>query len=822
MRKRLTNLQSQKKIRKSRPILKRIPKTTPRPLRRVSIHAMPIRFINRLLDHLSHEGYRPTTIRNIVKDLRISQEDRRSFDDAILKAEEDGVIELGRDDCIRLPALPDEIVGTYRSNKRGFGFVKPAQRFREGDVYIGAGAQGDAVSGDTVRVVIARSGRWKGKGDAGKIVEVLERGRGEYVGTLYKRGDSWFAQPDGRELHDPVIIRDVGAKDAKQGDKIVFEMLHYPEKDYYGEGVISRVLGDAGRPDVETQAVMLAYGLLEEFNEDSKEEARNAASHFEETGDEGREDLTNEFIFTIDPPDARDFDDAINISFNKETNEWELGVHIADVASFVPQDSALDKGAIERGNSVYLPRRVIPMLPEVLSNGVCSLQEGVRRWAKSVFIRFDNKGKVLGHRLRNTVICSAKRLTYLEAQALIDGDEKEARKNTVAGGAYSDELIETLKLADTLAKKLLARRRRDGMIELQLPEVVLEFDDDGHVIDAHPEDDAFTHRIIEMFMVEANEAVARTFAGMDIPLLRRVHPEPKFGDMIELRLFARSVGVGISEEPTRHDLQRLLQATKESESSRAVHFAVLRTLSQAIYSPAEVGHFALASHHYAHFTSPIRRYPDLTVHRAIAAYLDQTDNGTSTKGGKSRRAVVGNIRNDERVLDEGALLEVGAHCSSTERNAEQAERSLRTFLVLQFLNDKHLGDEFTGIITGFTSAGLFVSLERFLVEGLCRFDSLKQTSKSAGRWEKLEGTGQIVAVRSGAVLSIGDRVTVQITAIDLPTRQMEVHVLKMPKRHIEDVALVAPTNSKSKRGGRNKSGSKNHKSNRKGKGRKRK
>ncbi|MBT4524533.1 MAG: RNB domain-containing ribonuclease, partial [Phycisphaerae bacterium] len=570
---------------------------------------MTMRFTNRLLDHLMHDGYRPTTIRNIVKDLRISHDDRAAFDETISSAEENGLIELGRDDCVRLPALPEEIVGSYRSNKRGFGFVKPNQRFREGDVYIGSGAEGDAVSGDTVRVVISQSGRWSGKGAAGKIVEVLERGRGEYVGTLFKRGNTWLAQPDGRELHDPIIIRDITAKDAKDGDKIVFEMLHYPEKDYYGEGVISRVLGDAGKPDVETQAVMLAYGLFEEFNEDSKDEARNAATHFEETGDVDREDLTSQFIFTIDPPDARDFDDAINITYDQDKKEWELGVHIADVASFVSVGSALDKGAIERGNSVYLPRKVIPMLPEVLSNGVCSLQEGVRRWAKSVFIRFDDKGRVLGHRLQNTVICSAKRLTYLEAQALIDGNEKEARKNTVAGGTYSEELIATLKRADSLAKKLLSRRRRDGMIELQLPEVVLEFDEDGHVIDAHPEDDAFTHRIIEMFMVEANEAVARTFAGMDIPILRRVHPEPKFGDMIELRLFARSVGVGISDEPTRHDLQRLLQATKDSDSSRAVHFAVLRTLSQAIYSPTEVGHFALASHHYAHFTSPIRRYP---------------------------------------------------------------------------------------------------------------------------------------------------------------------------------------------------------------------
>ncbi|MBT5366159.1 MAG: VacB/RNase II family 3'-5' exoribonuclease [Phycisphaerae bacterium] len=781
---------------------------------------MTMRFTNRLLDHLMHDGYRPTTIRNIVKDLRISHDDRAAFDETISSAEENGLIELGRDDCVRLPALPEEIVGSYRSNKRGFGFVKPNQRFREGDVYIGSGAEGDAVSGDTVRVVISQSGRWSGKGAAGKIVEVLERGRGEYVGTLFKRGNTWLAQPDGRELHDPIIIRDITAKDAKDGDKIVFEMLHYPEKDYYGEGVISRVLGDAGKPDVETQAVMLAYGLFEEFNEDSKDEARNAATHFEETGDVDREDLTSQFIFTIDPPDARDFDDAINITYDQDKKEWELGVHIADVASFVSVGSALDKGAIERGNSVYLPRKVIPMLPEVLSNGVCSLQEGVRRWAKSVFIRFDDKGRVLGHRLQNTVICSAKRLTYLEAQALIDGNEKEARKNTVAGGTYSEELIATLKRADSLAKKLLSRRRRDGMIELQLPEVVLEFDEDGHVIDAHPEDDAFTHRIIEMFMVEANEAVARTFAGMDIPILRRVHPEPKFGDMIELRLFARSVGVGISDEPTRHDLQRLLQATKDSDSSRAVHFAVLRTLSQAIYSPTEVGHFALASHHYAHFTSPIRRYPDLTLHRAIAAYLDHTDNGTISKGGKSKRSIIGNIRDDERVLDEGVLLDVGANCSSTERNAEQAERSLRTFLVMQFLNDKHLGDEFSGIITGFSSSGLFISLERFLIEGLCRFDSLKQSSKSSGRWEKLEGTGQIVAVRSGAVLSIGDKVTVQISAIDLPTRQMELHVIKMPKKHIDDIADIAQPARNSKRGGRNKSTSKNNKSKRRGKGRK--
>lgn len=776
---------------------------------------MPLRFTSRLLDHLTHEGYHPSTAEAIAKDLRIPSEDREVFDRALEEAHSQGTIEIGRDHCIRLPSLPDEITGKYRSNKRGFGFVSPSVRYREGDVYIASGAQGDAVSGDTVLVAVSQSSRYTGRGSAGRITEIIQRGRSEYVGSLFKKGKTWLVRPDGRELHDPIIIRDISAKNAKGGDKVVFEMLHYPERDYYGEGVITRVLGAAGKPDVETQAVVLAHGLHTEFDEKSKKEAQQAAIYFEETGDTDREDHTDTFIFTIDPPDAKDFDDAINIAFDSKTNEWELGVHIADVACFVQAGSALDLGAMERGNSVYLPRHVIPMLPEVLSNGVCSLQEGVRRWAKSVFIHFDDRGRVLGHRMRNTVICSAKRLTYLEAQALIDGDEKEARRNSVTGGEYSSQLVEALKLADQLARKLLSRRRNAGMIELQLPEVVLEFDDDGHVVDAHPEDDAFTHRIIEMFMVKANEAVATTFAGLGIPVIRRVHPEPNFGDMEELSLFARSVGVSIGQEPTREDLQRLLQVTRESDVSRAVHFAVLRTLSQAKYSPAEIGHFALASEHYAHFTSPIRRYPDLTLHRAIAVYLHHTDNGTTVGGGKARRQLIERIRDDNRSIDEGQLIDLGEHCSSTERNAERAERSLRTFLVMQFLHENHLGDEFEGIITGFTSRGLFVSLERFLVEGLANFEMMDDSSNKSNRWDKIEGTGRIVAKRSGAVLSIGDRVQVQIFAIDLPSRQMELRLTKTPKLHIDELGLERTSSKRTKRTGRKKSSSKRKRGGRK-------
>jgi ribonuclease R len=443
------------------------------------------------------------------------------------------------------------------------------------------------------------------------------------------------------------------------------------------------------------------------------------------------------------------------------------------------------------------------MLPEVLSNGVCSLQEGVPRFTKSAFITFDGRGVPQRQRLASTVIKSRKRLTYLEAQALIDGDLNEARKHARTEPEYSDELIETLRRAEKLAKILEARRMRDGMIVLQLPEVELVFDEDGHVIDAQPEDNAYTHKLIEMFMVEANEALARTFDDLNVPVLRRIHPEPSYGDLEELRMFARAAHVSVPEEPTRRDLQALLEATRHTPAARAIHFAVLRTLAKASYSPALVGHFALASDHYAHFTSPIRRYPDLSLHRAMQAYLDLTDNGRESGGGKKRKALGRKVREDKRVPDEAALVKLGQHCSETEVEAEQAERELREFLVMQFLGEKHLGDEFTAVITGMMSSGVFVSIDRFLVEGRVRWQDIGPPTKDSamrgahgrdvtrpreyrggGRnagWVVNESTGRARAA-SGAEIAIGDIVTVQIVAVDLGSRHLDLMLTKLPQR----------------------------------------
>ncbi len=756
---------------------------------------MPLRFTGRVLEHLSHSGYRPATRKQIASEMRVDPDDQAVFDEAIGKLRDEGKISIDEDRLLRLPTMPDEIVGRFRLNQRGFGFIIPDLPFREGDLFVPRGSVRDAVSGDTVRAQVVRQ-EWRAKakpgrsGVIGRVIEVIDRGQDQFVGALVKRGKNWFVKPDGKSLYDPVLIRDPHAKNAKEGDKVVIELLHYPEEDYHAEGVITKVLGEAGRPDVETQAVIEAHGLRTEFPDAAVKEAHDAARRFDEQAEnvgDDREDLTERFIFTIDPPDAKDFDDAISITYNSEDDEWTLGVHIADVSNFVRPGSELDNEGKARGNSVYLPRLVIPMLPETLSNGVCSLQEGVPRFTKSAFITFDGKGRVLTQRAAATVIKSAKRLTYLEAQALIDGDLGEARKHTRSEPVYSDELIEALQLSDRLAKILRKRRHRDGMIVLNLPEVELVFDDGGHVIDAVPEDNAFTHTIIEMFMVEANEAIARMFDLLGVPIVRRIHPDPSFGDIEELRMYAAAAQQSLPDEPTRHDIQKLLDATRQTPAARAIHFAVLRTLTKATYSPAVIGHFALASDHYAHFTSPIRRYPDLSLHRALQAFLDATDNGKSVPGGRKRIALGKRLLDDTRVPDEGVLIGLGHHCSDTEQEAARAERTLRDFLVMQFLKEHHLGDEFPGVVTGVAGAGVFVSIERFLVEGMVKMTDMPQSAGRPDRWNTDESTGRLVAQRSGASLGIGDIVTVQIVNVDLASRHLDLMLTEVPERNVQDV-----------------------------------
>jgi ribonuclease R len=756
---------------------------------------MPLRYKRRLIEHMKHDDYSPRRVVDVASDLGIEGAEVEEFAAAVAELTEQGLLHVDPQGFVMLPSLAKVaergdgfVIGSFRKNPRGFGFVEPEVAVREKSVFIPAEGTGDALSGDTVRIRLERDERGRGAvgpGWIGQIVEVVKRKRSSFTGELVRRGGQWVVYPDGRELTKPIVVQDAESKNAKEGDKVVVEIVAYPEGDYLAEGVVTRVLGEAGKPDVETQAVIAAFDLPGEFPEECVEQAREASAEFERQIAEWKEkgssalhnrlDLTGEFIITIDPPDAKDYDDAISIK--RTADGWELGVHIADVAHFIEPNSALDVEARDRANSCYLPRKVIPMLPEVLSNGICSLQEGVPRFCKSAFITYDTQGNVKGEGCANTLIKSAKRLTYLEAQALIDGDFNEARKHAKTPPKYTDELLAALKEMDALAKAIQGRRNRQGMIVLDLPEVELIFDANGHVVDAEREDDAFTHKLIEMFMVEANEVLARLFENLNVPLLRRIHPEPIPGDVDDMRDVARVAGFRIPKNPTREELQGLLSATRGTPAARAVHIAVLRTLTKAEYSPALIGHFALASEAYAHFTSPIRRYADLTVHRALAEYLRRTENGRRRPRNDADRKRLGqDLRRTEACPPEEDLVEIGRHATMRESNAESAERELRNFLVLQLLSG-HIGESYGGVITNVNNRGVFVQIDKYLCDGFVKAEDLPGDVTRGNQlpvWKVDAKSGALVDTRSGRSFNFGDLVKVKIAQVDLAKRQLEL------------------------------------------------
>ncbi len=746
---------------------------------------MPVRYKSRILQHVTRQPGEPQHLRQLADELGVPAEDRDAFHDAVKELERAGDIVLGASDTIALPPIGREVVGSFRLNDRGFGFIIPDKANAQGDLFVPPGRNNGALTGDRVRASVrTERGRMGGSRSpyTGEIIEIIQRGQTSFVGTLRKRGSMWMVDVDGKTLNDPVIIRDASVKGAAVGAKVVIELTQYPEGTYTAEGVITEVLGEAGQPDVETAAICHAYGLELKFPGNVQAEARGIVGEYNRNPEpffEGRLDMRDTFTVTIDPPDAKDYDDAISISRlpgkKSSGGTWELGIHIADVATFVKPGSALDTEAQQRGNSVYLPRLVIPMLPEVLSNGICSLQPGVPRLARSVFITYDGEAKIVSRRYANTVLQSAFRLTYLEAQALIDGKPDEAAQHARADNTYTDELIDALDQMTQLSKAIRRRRQDAGMIELALPEVELIYDDEGHVVDAEPEDDAYTHKLIEAFMVEANEAVAELFADLNVDAIRRTHPDPSQDDSTQLQSFARVAGYNIPDNPSRKELQNLLNAVRDKPSARAVHLAVLKTLTRAEYACDLVGHFALASEHYLHFTSPIRRYPDLTAHRQLAAALDVLGDKTELPKQPAQRRKIGRkISEDKRCASLDELNDIARRCSVTERNAESAERELRDLLVLQLM-EKHVGETFSGTVTGVMGFGVFVQIDKYLVEGMIRSDQLPGAPTE--RYKLNEHTGALVAQRSGRAITLGDQFQVKIVQVNLGRREMDLQIV---------------------------------------------
>jgi len=709
-----------------------------------------------VLKTMQSHRYHPMRLRRLARFFDVAEEDYGEFRALVKQLIREGEIAQVRG-VLRLPKQKRPrkkgdrtIEGRFSLSERGFGFVEPDEP--DGptggdDLFIPPKETLDAVTGDTVLAEVEGKGN---KGYYGRILEVKERGCERFVGTLLETDAGPVVRPDGGVLHQDFAVPDAASAGARPKDKVVFEVVTYALKGEPGQAVITEVLGHRGDPGVDTLAVIRQFDLPDEFSGAALAEARRAAGRIDEEALRGRRDLSAETVITIDPEDARDFDDAISLATHDD-GSCTLGVHIADVAHFVPVGSPLDAEARERGTSVYLPTTVLPMLPETLSNGACSLQEGRTRLTKSVFITFDPGGEPGRVDLANSYIRSAKRLTYRQAQAALDGK----------ADGLAPEVVDLLAAMDRLARALLERRRRLGYLELDLPEVDLEMGDDGRVVDAHPEDTSFTHRIIEMFMIEANEAVARTLDAAGVTCMRRVHPEPDEEAAEQLQHYAASIGHRLADPTDRRDLQKLLNRVRGTPEAYGVHLAVLRSLRKAEYRVEPLGHFALGSSAYCHFTSPIRRYPDLTVHRAVDALV----RGRGASRGRRRR---GDRKGASPKLAEGPLEEVAAHCSRTERRAEAAERELTKIKLLEYLQER-IGDTFTGVITGVQAFGVFVENPDLLIDGLVHISSLADDyyTFDPKKW-------RLLGRRTGNVLRVGTELVVRIAAVDIPRRQLDL------------------------------------------------
>ena len=710
---------------------------------------MPERYADAILKYLADRSYQPIKPRQLARQMGIAEEEYGTFREAVKVLRDSGRIVLGAKDSLMLPEIASRIVGFYRPNPRGFGFVVPETPNAHGDLFIPEGASGGAMNGDLVRCRVVQTTRREGKSYVGQVIEVVRRGSNRFVGTLEQTQGTWFVLPEGKQMATPIVVRDISSASPPSGTKVVAEIVQYATK--AGDlpvGVIVEALGAKGELEVETLSVIRAHGLEDTFSEAALSDARAAIAAFDPAKLDGREDLSALTIVTIDPPDARDYDDAISLEAHGD-GTWTLGVHIADVSHFVREGTTLDEESRRRATSTYFPKKVVPMLPEILSNGVCSLQEGQRRFCQSAFIRYDSAGEVTGRRYARSVIQSAKRLTYLQAQDILDGKT----------GGYEPRVIKLGSDMHKLARVIEARRRRAGMLHLDLPEVELVFDEHDKVVDAVKEDSSYTHTIIEMFMVEANEAVATLLSDLKRPFLRRIHPSPdQFGSK-QLIDFVHACGHKLPAHMTRKDMQELLAAVKGKPESYAVNLALLKTFEQAEYSPMAVGHFALASENYCHFTSPIRRYPDLTVHRLFEEYCRGTIAARPPE-------------------DMSALVRLGEHCTAAEKRSEGAEGELRDVLILQFLATR-LGDVFDGVITGVTNFGMFVQSMRFLIEGLVRLEDLGDDW-----WEVNGKLGLVVGQRSGKRFRIGDVMTVRIANVDLARRRLNLapERTKQPQR----------------------------------------
>jgi ribonuclease R len=688
--------------------------------------------------------HHPASARELLQLLKVPRDQRVSFRRQLKALVASGDLVQIRGHRFGLPEKMDVHVGRLETHPGGFGFVIPERRLDEGDIYISPQNLGDAVHGDRVE---ARIERIKEGGRAeGRVLRVLERGRTTLVGRFERAGDGRaHLVPFDRRMQLDATVPRGEEKGARDGDMVVMEITRWPTSTHGALGRVTRVLGDIDAPGVDTEIIIGKFGIPDAHSDEAIAEATRLGSTISEHDIRGRSDFRALPTVTIDGEHARDFDDAITIERLANGHYW-LGVHIADVSHYVKEGTALDRDGYERATSVYFPERAVHMFPSELATGLCSLNPRVDRLVQSCFMEIDRQGIVRRREFHDGVINSDERMTYTAVNGILTD------RDPALVGQYSS-LVPMFELMHELFEVLRNARRRRGSIDFDLNEAEVVIDDAGQVEAITALERNVAHRLIEEFMLLANETVASYLHENSVPSLYRVHEPPDVLKVARFEEFISGFGYSLAaplDDLTPGHFQKLLEKIHGRPEEKPIAFLMLRTMQKARYAPENLGHFGLASPCYTHFTSPIRRYPDLVVHRALRAARHQ--------------------ELDEEMREAAAeeLPETARHSSEMERRADEAERELLQWKKVKFMADK-VGDEFEGYVTGVAQFGLFIELIEHYVEGMVHVSTM---ADDYYRFD--EGGHRLQGEKSKKTYRLGDKVRVQVVRVDQDLRQIDL------------------------------------------------
>ena len=694
-----------------------------------------------LVELMSNDLYVPMKIKELAILLQVPKERRQDLQEVLDELMLEGKIEVSAKGKYSL-GKGKLLTGVFTAHARGFGFV--TVEGMEDDIFIPEQEVHGALHQDVVQIVV-KPGQ-SGKRREGSVKQILTRGTTQLVGIYPQSKNYGFVIPDNDRFARDVFIPKEASKGAMNGHKVVVLLTDYGDERRNPEGKVIEILGHITDPGTDVLSIVKGYDLPTEFPEKVMNQAERVPDQISEADMAGRMDLRDVQMVTIDGEDAKDLDDAVSLTM--EGDKYVLGVHIADVSNYVQEKSAMDREALKRGTSVYLVDRVIPMLPRRLSNGICSLKAGEDRLALSCIMTIDPKGNIVDHEIAETVIHVDQRMSYTGVQKILDGDEETVKKYEV--------LMPMLVRMKELAALLREKRRARGSIDFDFPETKVILNEKGEPIEIRPYERNTATRIIEDFMLAANETVAEDCFWQELPFVYRTHDNPDPDRMRKLAAFINNFGYSIhlkDDEVHPKELQKLLAKLEETPEEDLISRLTLRSMKQAKYTTECTGHFGLAAKYYCHFTSPIRRYPDLQIHRIIKDVLRGRMNGTREEHYRS------------------ILPEVARQSSERERKADEAERETIKLKKVEYMSH-HLLEEFDGVISGVTAWGIYVELPN-TVEGLVRTASLQ-----GDYFEYNESACAMVGVHTGKSYAIGQKVKVQVTGADKMTRTIDFELVE--------------------------------------------